>query len=194
MCLGEEEPPRTAGKCPSRVVLLLCPRRWGAGGLGELSDFTFTFPFHALERAMATHSCSCLENPRDSGAWWAAVYGVAQSWTQLMRPSSSSSFIEIDSTHQPVPPFKIYNFDVCVQSPAAVATVDWGTFPSLPTETRPWPLGPFWVCSIPLWQVSGLPFILWLSHTPDVPLTGGAWFVYLHLLMDTRGASNFWLL
>ena len=25
--------------------------------------------------------CSCLENPRDSGAWWAAVCGVAQSWT-----------------------------------------------------------------------------------------------------------------
>ena len=31
---------------------------------------------------MATHSCSCLENPRDGGAWWAAVYGVAQSRTQ----------------------------------------------------------------------------------------------------------------
>ena len=27
--------------------------------------------------------CSCLENPRDEGAWWAAVYGVAQSRTQL---------------------------------------------------------------------------------------------------------------
>ena len=34
---------------------------------------------------------SCLENPRDGGDWWAAVYGVAQSWTQLMRLSSSSS-------------------------------------------------------------------------------------------------------
>ena len=33
--------------------------------------------------------CSCLENPRDGGAWWAAVYGVAQSWTQLKRLSSS---------------------------------------------------------------------------------------------------------
>ena len=40
---------------------------------------------------MATHSCSCLENPRDRGAWWAAVYGVAQSLTQLKRLSSSSS-------------------------------------------------------------------------------------------------------
>ena len=34
--------------------------------------------------------CSCLENPRDGGAWWAAVYGVAQSWTRLKRLSSSS--------------------------------------------------------------------------------------------------------
>ena len=27
--------------------------------------------------------CSCLENPRDDGAWWAAIYGVAQSRTRL---------------------------------------------------------------------------------------------------------------
>ena len=37
--------------------------------------------------------CSCLENPRDGGAWWAAVYGVAKSRTQLKRLSSSSSSI-----------------------------------------------------------------------------------------------------
>ena len=35
--------------------------------------------------------CSCLENPRDGGAWWAAVYGVAQSQTRLKQLSSSSS-------------------------------------------------------------------------------------------------------
>ena len=35
--------------------------------------------------------CSCLENPRDQGAWCAAIYGVAQSWTQLKWLSSSSS-------------------------------------------------------------------------------------------------------
>ena len=34
--------------------------------------------------------CSCLENPRDSRAWWAAISGVAQSWTRLKRLSSSS--------------------------------------------------------------------------------------------------------
>ena len=37
--------------------------------------------------------CSCLENPRDKGAWWAAFYGVAQSWTRLKRLSSSSYLI-----------------------------------------------------------------------------------------------------
>ena len=34
--------------------------------------------------------CSCLENPRDGGFWWAAIYGVTQSWTRLTRLSSSS--------------------------------------------------------------------------------------------------------
>ena len=34
--------------------------------------------------------CSCLENPWDEGAWWAAVYGVAQSRTRLKRLSSNS--------------------------------------------------------------------------------------------------------
>ena len=35
--------------------------------------------------------CSYLENPRDGGAWWAAVSGVSQSWTQLTWPSSSKN-------------------------------------------------------------------------------------------------------
>ena len=40
---------------------------------------------------------SCLENPMDAGAWWAAIYGVAQSWTRLKRlSSSSSSYLETD--------------------------------------------------------------------------------------------------
>ena len=47
--------------------------------------------------------CSCLENPRDGGAWWAAVYGVAQSWTQLMRLSSSSSSLHSHQQCKTVP-------------------------------------------------------------------------------------------
>ena len=47
----------------------------------RLNDFTFTFHFHALEKEMATHSSASLENPRDGGDWWAAVYEVTQSQT-----------------------------------------------------------------------------------------------------------------
>ena len=36
--------------------------------------------------------CSCLENPRAGGSWWAAVYGVSQSWTRLKRLSKIDSF------------------------------------------------------------------------------------------------------
>ena len=49
----------------------------------RLSDFTFTFHFHALEKAMQPLQCSWLGDPRDGGAWWAAVYGVSQSRTRL---------------------------------------------------------------------------------------------------------------
>ena len=38
--------------------------------------------------------CSCLENPRDGGAWWAAIYGVTQSQTLLKRLSSSSRYAD----------------------------------------------------------------------------------------------------
>ena len=73
-----------------------------AEGRTRLSDFPFTFHFHALEKEMATRSqCSCLENPRDGGAWWAAVYGVAQSWTRLKRLSSSSGKLINPSTFVP---------------------------------------------------------------------------------------------
>ena len=40
---------------------------------------------------MSPLQCSCLENPRDGGAWWAAVYGVAQSWTRLKWLSNNES-------------------------------------------------------------------------------------------------------
>ena len=52
----------------------------------SLSLFTFM-----RWRRKWQHQYSCLENPRDGGAWWAAVYGVAQSRTRLKRLSSSSS-------------------------------------------------------------------------------------------------------
>ena len=58
----------------------------------RLSDFTFTFHFHALEKEMATHSSVLAWRiPGTGEAWWAAVCGVAQSRTQLKRLSSISS-------------------------------------------------------------------------------------------------------
>ena len=42
--------------------------------------------------------CSCLENPRDGGAWWAAVYGVSQSRTRLKQLSSSSNISKFNHT------------------------------------------------------------------------------------------------
>ena len=65
---------------------------WGR----EESDITERLPFHFSLSCIGEGNgnplqCSCLENPRDGGAWWAAVYGVTQSRTQLKRLSSSSS-------------------------------------------------------------------------------------------------------
>ena len=54
---------------------------------------------------MATHSSvarfSSLENPRDGGAWWAAVCGVAQSRTRLKRLSSSGTFLRMRRCKNP---------------------------------------------------------------------------------------------
>ena len=65
---------------------------WGR----EESDMTEQLHFHFYLSCIGEGNgnplqCSCLENPRDRGAWWAAVYGVAQSRTRLTQLSSSSS-------------------------------------------------------------------------------------------------------
>ena len=43
--------------------------------------------------------CSCLENPRDRGAWWAAIYGVAQSQTRLKGLSSKATAITLNKVN-----------------------------------------------------------------------------------------------
>ena len=67
----------------------------GQGGLAfcgswghKESDMTERHHFHFSLSCIGEGNgnplqCSCLENPRDRGFWWAAVYGVAQSWTRL---------------------------------------------------------------------------------------------------------------
>ena len=63
---------------------------------GRQSDTTEQLHFHfSLSCIGEGHGnplqCSCLENPRDRGAWWAAVYGITQNWTRLKQLSSSNS-------------------------------------------------------------------------------------------------------
>ena len=60
------------------------------GLLGVRHDWAISLA-HIGEGSGDPLQYSCLENPRDGGAWWAAIYGVTQSWTRLKRLSSSSS-------------------------------------------------------------------------------------------------------
>ena len=84
-----------AGKSHGRRSLVGCSP-WGR----EESDTTKRLHFHFSLSHIGEGNgnplqCSCLENPRDGGTWWAAVCGDAQSWTRLKRLSSSSSSITI---------------------------------------------------------------------------------------------------
>ena len=79
------------GKPHGRRSLVGCSP-WGR----QESDTTERLHFHFSLSCIGEGNgnplrCSCLENPRDGGAWRAAVYGIAQSGTRLKRLSSSSS-------------------------------------------------------------------------------------------------------
>ena len=64
---------------------------WGRWGSGTTERLPFHFSLACIgEENGNPLQCSCLENPRDVGAWWAAIYGVAQSRTRLKWLSSSS--------------------------------------------------------------------------------------------------------
>ena len=69
---------------------------WGCEESGTTERLHFHFSLSCIGEGNGNPlQCSCLENPRDGGAWWTAVYTVAQSWTQLKRLSSSSSSREV---------------------------------------------------------------------------------------------------
>ena len=79
------------GKSHGRRSLEGCSP-WGRWGSDKTERLHFHFSLSCIgERNGNPLQCSCLENSRDSRAWWAAVYGVSQSWTRLTRLSSSSS-------------------------------------------------------------------------------------------------------
>ena len=98
------------GKSHGRTSLVGC-NPWGC----EESETTERLHFHFSLSCIGEGNgnplqCSCLENLRDTGAWWAAVYGVAQSWTQLKQlSSSSSSLLERPHEEKLKKPIKIHN-------------------------------------------------------------------------------------
>ena len=64
----------------------------GLLGVSTTEQFHFHFSLSCIAEGNGNPlQCPCLENPRDGGAWWAAIYGVAHSGTWLRRLSSSSS-------------------------------------------------------------------------------------------------------
>ena len=65
---------------------------WGPEELDMTDRLHFHFSLSCIGEGNGNPlQCSCLENPRDGGAWWAAIYGITQSQTRLMQLSSSSS-------------------------------------------------------------------------------------------------------
>ena len=90
--------------------------------------FSFQYQRRAMPKNVQTtiqlHSyndnplqCSCLENPRDRGAWWAAVYGVTQSRTRLKWLTSSSSSWHIECSTFTASSFRIWNSSTGILSP-----------------------------------------------------------------------------
>src|SRR5574340_963934 len=84
----------------SSVLAWRIPGTAEPGGLPSLGSHSWTqlkqLHFHFSLSCIGEGNgnplqCSCLENPRGGGAWWAAIYGVAQNRTRLKRLSSSSS-------------------------------------------------------------------------------------------------------
>ena len=73
---------------------------WGREESDTTERLHFHFSLSCTEKGNGNRlQCSCLENPRDGGAWWAAVYGAAQSRTRLKRLSSSSNSSSKDTVY-----------------------------------------------------------------------------------------------
>ena len=84
-------PVLSPGKSHGWRILVGCSP-WGCEELDTTDRLHFHFSLSCIGEGNGNPlQCSCLENPKDREAWWAAIYGVAQSRTQLKRLSSSSS-------------------------------------------------------------------------------------------------------
>ena len=114
----------------------------GLQSMGSLeSDTTERLHFHFSLSCIGEGNgnplqCSCLENPREGEAWWATVYGVAQSWTQLK--GFSNIYIQCNkflSMH-----FMHLTISMCVSECVILAASVWGlsSSPSVITSLIPW--------------------------------------------------------
>ena len=97
------------GKSHGRRSLVGCSP-WGR----EESDTTEWLHFHFSLSCIGEGNgnplqYSCLENPKDGGAWWTAIYGVAQSRTRLKQLSSSSKLVKLMFLHVPLSFWAIRN-------------------------------------------------------------------------------------
>ena len=80
-----------SGKSHGRRSLVGCSP-WGCQELDTTERLHLHFSLSCIGEGNGNpHQCSCLENPRDWGAWWAAIHGVTQSRIRLKQLSSSSS-------------------------------------------------------------------------------------------------------
>ena len=117
--------------------LVLCPSQWhptpvllpgkshgwrslvGRSPWGRYkSDMTEWLHFHFSLSCIGEGNgnplqCSCLENPRDGGAWWAAISGVTQSWTWLKRLSSSSIWSLLENVPCVLEKNMYFGFSAC---------------------------------------------------------------------------------
>ena len=75
---------------------------WGCYELDVTEQLHFHFSLsHNGEGNGNPLQCSCLENPRDRGAWWAAVYGVAHDWCNLAAAAANSEWVRLIVGHLP---------------------------------------------------------------------------------------------
>ena len=85
------------GKSHGRRRLAGCSP-WGRKESDTIERLHFHFSLSCIGEGNGNPlQCSCVENPRDGEAWWAAVYGAAQSQTRLKRLSSSSSSTSLEN-------------------------------------------------------------------------------------------------
>ena len=150
----------------------------------EESDTTERLHFHfSLSRIGEGNGnplqCSCLENPRDGGAWWAAISGVAQSPTRLKWLSSKLGY-RITWAF-----LNVCSEDASFWKPAAV---QWAAHRNVPADSLIWALG---------WKT------MWVSHLGHCSLTShpnrwlwllAAWHGAETCPLESHQLTGFWLI